>query len=110
MARDTPLGFPAHTLPYRRGESTTFIDSFGHAACSALVIARRNDGRNRAYPARRLLSAAISSSMLMGLDRKPFMPHSSALFRSSSKALAVMARIGIFTSAGSGSARICLVA
>ena len=23
MARDTPLGFPAHTLPYRRGELTT---------------------------------------------------------------------------------------
>ena len=23
MARDTPLGFPAHTLPYRRGEFTT---------------------------------------------------------------------------------------
>ena len=62
MAQDTPLGFPAHTLPYRRGESTTFIDSFGHAACSALVIARRNDGRNRAYPARRLLSAAIPKS------------------------------------------------
>ena len=27
MARDTPLGFPAHTLPYRRGEFTHFIDS-----------------------------------------------------------------------------------
>ena len=23
MARDTPLGFPAHTLPYRRGKFTT---------------------------------------------------------------------------------------
>ena len=23
MARDTSLGFPAHTLPYRRGEFTT---------------------------------------------------------------------------------------
>ena len=23
MARDTPLGFPAHTLPYRCGEFTT---------------------------------------------------------------------------------------
>ena len=23
MAQDTPLGFPAHTLPYRRGEFTT---------------------------------------------------------------------------------------
>ena len=23
MARDTPIGFPAHTLPYRRGEFTT---------------------------------------------------------------------------------------
>ena len=25
MAQDTPLGFPAHTLPYRRGESTTLL-------------------------------------------------------------------------------------
>ena len=27
MAQDTLLGFPAHTLPYRRGEFTHFIDS-----------------------------------------------------------------------------------
>ena len=26
MAQDTLLGFPAHTLPYRCGESTYFID------------------------------------------------------------------------------------
>ena len=41
----------------------------------------------------------------MGLDKKPFMPLSKALRRSSSNALAVMARIGIFASA-----RICRVA
>lgn len=46
----------------------------------------------------------------MGLDKKPFMPLSKALRRSSSNALAVMARIGIFASAGSPSARICRVA
>ena len=46
----------------------------------------------------------------MGLDKKPFMPLSKALRRSSSNALAVMARIGIFASAGSSSARICRVA
>ena len=32
------------------------------SACSALANAGRNDGRNRAYPARRLLSAAIPKS------------------------------------------------
>ena len=46
----------------------------------------------------------------MGLDKKPFMPLSKALRRSSSNALAVMARIGIFARAGSSSARICRVA
>ena len=25
MAQDTPLGFPAHTLPFRRGEFTTLL-------------------------------------------------------------------------------------
>ena len=25
MAQDTLLGFPAHTLPYRRGEFTTLL-------------------------------------------------------------------------------------
>lgn len=30
MARDTLLGFPAHTLPYRRGESSALsTDSHG---------------------------------------------------------------------------------
>ena len=27
MAQDTLLGFPAHTLPYRRGEFTTLLQS-----------------------------------------------------------------------------------
>ena len=27
MAQDTLLGFPAHTLPYRRGGFATLIDS-----------------------------------------------------------------------------------
>ncbi len=31
MARDTPLGFPAHTLPYRRGEFTTYRQSQAEA-------------------------------------------------------------------------------
>ena len=37
----------------------------------------------------------ITSSMSMGLERKPFMPASIAAFRSSSKALAVIARMGM---------------
>lgn len=40
--------------------TTTMTSIF--SACSALVNAGRNDGRNRAYPARRLLSAAIPKS------------------------------------------------
>lgn len=44
------------------------------------------------------------------LEMNPIMPLSKALRRSSSNALAVMARIGIFASAGSSSARICRVA
>ena len=32
MARDTPLGFPAHTLPYRRGEFTT-LSTVSQEAC-----------------------------------------------------------------------------
>ena len=31
MARDTPLGFPAHTLPYRRGEFTTLSTVSGQS-------------------------------------------------------------------------------
>ena len=33
MARDTPLGFPAHTLPYRCGNfASLFTDSNGEAS------------------------------------------------------------------------------
>ena len=35
MAQDTLLGFPAHTLPYRRGESSALsTDSHGLPASS----------------------------------------------------------------------------
>ena len=57
-----------------------------------------------------LCSSCTRSPITMGLDKKPFMPLSSALRRSSSKALAVMAMIGSFPSAGSSSARIFRVA
>ena len=33
MARDTPLGFPAHTLPYRRGEFTALSTVSDAADC-----------------------------------------------------------------------------
>ena len=55
-------------------------------------------------------SSCTNSSMMIGLERKPFMPQSRALFLSSSKALAVMARIGMPARAGFSSARICRVA
>ena len=57
-----------------------------------------------------LCSSCTRSPITMGLDKKPFMPLSKALRRSSSKALAVMARIGSFARAGSSSARIFRVA
>ena len=42
MAQDTLLGFPAHTLPYRRGEFTTLSTvstalSFWDSAVSVIV-------------------------------------------------------------------------
>ena len=57
-----------------------------------------------------LCSSCTRSPITMGLDKKPFMPHSKALRRSSSKALAVMARMGSVARAGSSSARIRRVA
>ncbi len=57
-----------------------------------------------------LCSFCTRSPITMGLDKKPFMPLSNALRRSSSNALAVMARIGSFARAGSSSARIVRVA
>ena len=57
-----------------------------------------------------LCSSCTRSPITMGLDKKPFMPLSSALRRSSSKALAVMAMIGSVARAGSSSARIFRVA
>ena len=56
-----------------------------------------------------LCSSCTRSPITMGLDKKPFMPLSNALRRSSSNALAVMARIGSFARAGSSSARIVRV-
>lgn len=57
-----------------------------------------------------LCSSCTRSPITMGLDKKPSMPLSNALRRSSSNALAVMARIGTFARAGSSSARIVRVA
>ena len=57
-----------------------------------------------------LCSSCTRSPITMGLDKKPSMPLSNALRRSSSNALAVMARIGSFARAGSSSARIVRVA
>ena len=56
-----------------------------------------------------LCSSCTRSPITMGLDKKPSMPLSNALRRSSSNALAVMARIGSFARAGSSSARIVRV-
>ena len=52
------------------------------------------------------VNALTSSSMTMGLDKNPFIPASMACLRSSSKALAVMARMGM----GLCVWRICFVA
>ena len=57
-----------------------------------------------------LCNSCTRSPITIGLDKKPFIPLSSALRRSSSKALAVMARMGSVARAGSSSARICRVA
>ena len=36
MAQDTLLGFPAHTLPYRRGESTSL------STASPLIVSKKS--------------------------------------------------------------------
>lgn len=59
---------------------------------------------------RTLRISCTRSAITMGLDRKPFMPHSRALRRSSSKAFAVMARMGIPARAGFSSSRMRRVA
>ena len=39
MARDTLLGFPAHTLPYRRGKFITLSTaSAAHGVCRFLTV------------------------------------------------------------------------
>ncbi len=46
MAQDTLLGFPAHTLPFRRGEFTTLLTAWSeaaHCAASAFYF-RTRDG------------------------------------------------------------------
>ena len=42
MAQDTPLGFPAHTLPFRRGEFTTLLTvcAFGSTPDQGLKAAK----------------------------------------------------------------------
>ena len=55
-------------------------------------------------------STSISCSTSIGFATCAFIPHSSAFFLSSSKALAVMATMGIDARAGSSSARIAFVA
>ena len=37
MAQDTLLGFPAHTLPYRRGEFTTLLTVSLYRICAKKV-------------------------------------------------------------------------
>ena len=39
MARDTPLGFPAHTLPYRCGEFTTLSTVSKDSRIAAVLFA-----------------------------------------------------------------------
>ena len=41
MARDTPLGFPAHTLPYRCGEFTTLSTASGPPALPGVLSVLR---------------------------------------------------------------------
>ena len=60
------------------------------------------------YHERLSCKVLINSPITIGFDRNPSIPHSSAFFLSSSKALAVMARIVIPASAGLSRARICL--
>ncbi len=38
MAQDTLLGFPAHTLPYRRGKLTTLSTVTGSTAYAVLPV------------------------------------------------------------------------
>ena len=44
MAQDTLLGFPAHTLPFRRGEFTTLLTVWGVAECYAFSCFHDNVG------------------------------------------------------------------
>ena len=89
---------PQHSLPE--------VKSLCEACCGCFIYFLSD--RRLAY--RILCSSCTRSPITMGLDKKPFMPLSNALRRSSSKALAVMARIGSFARAGSSSARIFRVA
>ena len=89
---DTRHTVGAHSICARKGAAAPYSRTFIY------------------YFYRIFCSSCTNSSMMIGLDRKPFMPHSSAFFLSSSKALAVMARIGIPARSGFSSARICRVA
>ncbi len=90
--------------------------SWNEAAAEPLLYCTRCAGlvktaeKGSAQSYKILRSSCTRSPTMIGLDKKPFMPLASALRRSSSKALAVMARMGIPASAGSSKARICRVA
>ena len=43
MARDTPLGFPAHTLPYRCGGFTTLSTVSSPEQCSGFFLFRNGN-------------------------------------------------------------------
>ena len=43
MAQDTLLGFPAHTLPYRRGEFTTLSTVSRPELCSGFFLVRNGN-------------------------------------------------------------------
>ena len=95
-----------------RKNSFTWASSFaevlasGRKCCGCILFY----SPDRRFIYKILRSSCTRSSITMGLDKKPFMPLSKALRRSSLKALAVMARIGSFARAGSSSARIFRVA
>ena len=50
MAQDTLLGFPAHTLPYRRGEFTTLSTVSLYRICAKKRGSRRLRSQFFAYP------------------------------------------------------------
>ena len=79
--------------------------------CSFVLICADDDtpiGQSLSYLILRI--SCTRSAITMGLDKKPFMPLSKALRRSSSKAFAVIARMGMPARAGFSSSRMRRVA